>query len=254
MLKIKIFNKIISVDKKHGKFVINAEFKESEHPRDKDGKFTDGSGGSGGGKSEINEKYENEKISSLVNFANKSDLNNTETNAYKELINAERMDERNEQTLEIIKKFNEAGIATEMKNVWLNSGGLRSNYLTIFYKGLSNEVRVSDHSTSMPLGFQYFPSADNERNNKKIDEIIKFFKDSAEKRIEEIKEAQNFFDKIPNEYKKQFEATNDGYKKEKILKKMLKDTEIKIPYGNSFWRGILFWKKEHDVKTPTYKK
>ena len=53
MLKIKIFNKIISVDKKHGKFVINAEFKESEHPRDNDGKFTDGSGGSGGGKSEI---------------------------------------------------------------------------------------------------------------------------------------------------------------------------------------------------------
>lgn len=51
MLKIKIFNKIISVDKKHGKFVINAEFKESEHPRDKDGKFTDGTGGSSGKKS-----------------------------------------------------------------------------------------------------------------------------------------------------------------------------------------------------------
>lgn len=50
MLKIKIFNKVISVDKKCGKFVINAEFKESEHPRDKDGKFTDGSGSSGGGK------------------------------------------------------------------------------------------------------------------------------------------------------------------------------------------------------------
>lgn len=46
MLKIKIFNKVISVDKKRGKFVINAEFKESEHPRDKDGKFTDGSGSS----------------------------------------------------------------------------------------------------------------------------------------------------------------------------------------------------------------
>lgn len=51
MLKIKIFNKIISVDKKHGKFVINAEFKESEHPRDEDGKFTDGTGGSSGKKS-----------------------------------------------------------------------------------------------------------------------------------------------------------------------------------------------------------
>lgn len=51
MLKIKIFNKVISVDKKHGKFVINAEFKESEHPRDKDGKFTDGADGSSGEKS-----------------------------------------------------------------------------------------------------------------------------------------------------------------------------------------------------------
>ena len=51
MLKIKIFNKVISVDKKRGKFVINAEFKESEHPRDKDGKFTDGAGGSSDKKS-----------------------------------------------------------------------------------------------------------------------------------------------------------------------------------------------------------
>jgi hypothetical protein len=51
MLKIKIFNKVITVDKKHGKFVINAEFKESEHPRDKDGKFTDGVGGSSDKKS-----------------------------------------------------------------------------------------------------------------------------------------------------------------------------------------------------------
>ena len=51
MLKIKIFNKVISVDKKRGKFVINAEFKESEHPREKDGKFTDGAGGSSDKKS-----------------------------------------------------------------------------------------------------------------------------------------------------------------------------------------------------------
>lgn len=53
MLKIEIFNKVISVEKKHGKFVINAEFKESEHPRDKDGKFTDGSGSSDNPKTNI---------------------------------------------------------------------------------------------------------------------------------------------------------------------------------------------------------
>lgn len=61
MLKIKIFNKVISVDKKRGKFVINAEFKESEHPRDKSGKFTDGSESSADGKSETKMKKVNIK-------------------------------------------------------------------------------------------------------------------------------------------------------------------------------------------------
>ena len=254
MLKIKIFNKVISVDKKRGKFVINAEFKESEHPRDKDGKFTDGSGSSGGGKSEIVGKYKNEKISNLVDFADKSKLNNTESNAYKELINKEKMDERNEQTLEAIKKFNEAGIATDMQNVWLNSGGLRSNYLMIFYKGLSEEVRLSDHITSKPMGFQYFPSKDKEENNKKLDKIIKNFKDSAEKRIKKIQEAQNFINNIPDDYRQQFENAKDYYKKEKILTKMLKNTEIKIPEGNYFWRDMLFHGANNDIETPSYKK
>lgn len=44
MLKIKIFNRTITVDKKNGVFIVNSDFKESEHPRDADGKFTSGSG------------------------------------------------------------------------------------------------------------------------------------------------------------------------------------------------------------------
>lgn len=72
MLKIKIFNKVISVDKKHGKFVINAEFKESEHPRDKDGKFTDGSGSSGGGKSKEEVKKLNIKDVKILQETNHS--------------------------------------------------------------------------------------------------------------------------------------------------------------------------------------
>lgn len=72
MLKIKIFNKVISVDKKRGKFVINAEFKESEHPRDKDGKFTDGSGSSGGGKSETKMKKVNIKDLKTLEETSKS--------------------------------------------------------------------------------------------------------------------------------------------------------------------------------------
>ena len=44
MLEIKIFNKTITVDKRNGVFVVNGDFKESEHPRDEDGKFTSGSG------------------------------------------------------------------------------------------------------------------------------------------------------------------------------------------------------------------
>lgn len=44
MLEIKIFNRTITVDKRNGVFVVNGDFKESEHPRDEDGKFTSGSG------------------------------------------------------------------------------------------------------------------------------------------------------------------------------------------------------------------
>lgn len=44
MLEIKIFNRTIKVDKRNGVFVVNGDFKESEHPRDEDGKFTSGSG------------------------------------------------------------------------------------------------------------------------------------------------------------------------------------------------------------------
>lgn len=44
MLEIKIFNRIITIDKRNGVFVVNGDFKESEHPRDEDGKFTSGSG------------------------------------------------------------------------------------------------------------------------------------------------------------------------------------------------------------------
>lgn len=72
MLKIKIFNKVISVDKKCGKFVINAEFKESEHPRDKDGKFTDGSGSSGGGKAKEDVKKLNIKDVKILQETNHS--------------------------------------------------------------------------------------------------------------------------------------------------------------------------------------
>lgn len=72
MLKIKIFNKVITVDKKQGKFVINDEFKESEHPRDKDGKFTDGSGSSGGGKAKEDIKKLNIKDVKILQETNHS--------------------------------------------------------------------------------------------------------------------------------------------------------------------------------------
>lgn len=44
MLTIKVNNKQITIDKRNGVFVINSDFKESEHPRDEDGRFTTGSG------------------------------------------------------------------------------------------------------------------------------------------------------------------------------------------------------------------
>lgn len=88
MLKICISSGILKVTKVNNTFVFNAEFKEDDHPRDKDGKFTKGAGGEKSRESVdkkeerpisgnklnkmINEAYGDEKkLKELADFAEK---------------------------------------------------------------------------------------------------------------------------------------------------------------------------------------
>lgn len=202
MLKIKIFNKVISVDKKRGKFVINAEFKESEHPRDKDGKFTDGSGSSDNPKTNIQtpSPYSQSTLKKLFKdpYKNQKQIVDIYENHFDEVAGSMRKDleayainygatprseeERKKdllspQSLERFKNNPNAHIQ-EIKQILESSASIPNEYREIFEKALARakeESKIYQEIKNLEV------QQDNLKLPRKITEnlLVKLLKDNG---------------------------------------------------------------------------
>lgn len=202
MLKIKIFNKVISVDKKRGKFVINAEFKESEHPRDEDGKFTDGSGSSDNPKTNIQtpSPYSQSTLKKLFKdpYKNQKQIVDIYENHFDEVAGSMRKDleayainygatprseeERKKdllspQSLERFKNNPNAHIQ-EIKQILESSASIPNEYREIFEKALARakeESKIYQEIKNLEV------QQDNLKLPRKITEnlLVKLLKDNG---------------------------------------------------------------------------
>ena len=202
MLKIKIFNKVISVDKKRGKFVINAEFKESEHPRDKDGKFTDGTGSSDNPKTNIQtpSPYSQSTLKKLFKdpYKNQKQIVDIYENHFDEVAGSMRKDleayainygatprseeERKKdllspQSLERFKNNPNAHIQ-EIKQILESSASIPNEYREIFEKALARakeESKIYQEIKNLEV------QQDNLKLPRKITEnlLVKLLKDNG---------------------------------------------------------------------------